>query len=112
MTWFPLHALTSASRLIVVHPCFIACDNSLQKSLFTILLKNLHADFHTFHLCASVNCFHTHLAHILWYPEVFMDDGVCRSMLMSSFQAMSVRTFEPIWTPFFVYYSFFPLIVW
>jgi len=40
---FPLHALTSARRFIVVHPCSIACESP---SFLTIPLQNWHALFH------------------------------------------------------------------
>jgi hypothetical protein len=42
---FPLHALTFACRFVVMQPCFIACDNSLQErhSFFTISLQKCSA---------------------------------------------------------------------
>jgi len=50
---FPLHALTFACRFIIVHPCFIACDNSVQKS--PLLLHDIAAKLHVcFHMCPFV----------------------------------------------------------
>jgi hypothetical protein len=76
---FPLYAFTFACRFIVVHPCFITCDNSLQESLSMISLQKLHALSMHACLCSSASCFGTHLTQILLIPKVLVDDGICRS---------------------------------
>jgi hypothetical protein len=77
---FPLHALTFSCRSIVVHPCFIACDNPLQESLsFMMSLQKLHSHFHA--------CLFVLICKLFWHPpcinfvilEILVDDRICRS---------------------------------
>jgi len=77
----PLHALMFTYSFIVVHPCFIACDNPLQGNLsFTIPLQKLHAHFHTcpFMLICKLLCHPLHTNFEI--PKVLMDDEICRSI--------------------------------
>jgi len=70
-----------ACRFIVVHPCFIMCDNPLQESLSLsmILLQKLYAYFHGYPFVL--------LHELLQHPpctdsvitKVLMDDGIYRS---------------------------------
>jgi hypothetical protein len=91
---FPRHALTFACRFIVVHPCFIVCDNMSQDSLsFMTSLQKFQANFH---VCPFVFIgkllwhFGTHLAQIVWYQRSLWMIECADPQLMSNLLATSV----------------------
>jgi len=83
---FPLHASTLPCGFISQQPCFVACDNSLHKSLYQNCMQVSTRD----RLCSSINCFGTYPAQILWYPWSSWTMEYAYPQLMSSLPIVSV----------------------
>jgi len=96
---FPLHALMIAGMFIVVHPCFIGCDNPSQESLcFMTLLQNCMHISVCVHVCSSVSCFGTHIAQILWYQKSSRMFEYADPQLISNLSVTVIGCIEPVLT--------------
>jgi len=68
---FPFHTLPFTPRLVMVDPCFVASDDTVQEGVtFIIVIQILLADIQKRLFMHYVSCFGTHLAQTLRKPSL------------------------------------------